>query len=610
MRTRLKLSTSWLIVALGCLVGLLACVGLGLVHVSLLESSNDGHLAWFGIAWIALIGLTFLIGSIVALQNRRLAGLIFLSVMPVAALCLAYASSAASLPSLVAWSIAFLLFGLFWLRTGTRGWPLLVQTRSWSPRKRASALAATCVTILFLDVALTVILIGLGSSLFSGDCSGRKPFLHPLFPNHAVFTARVVFAARSINALTESGYDPRPSGPDRAVGDWAIGIVEERFWGMPLWTRFVLLTNHVYWEGETYFVDGLRFEGLLTRFFPIVEGGAGCTRTMPVQDAIVDLRLLRTPPPPGSTRVMGYVRGPEVFTPVNARPRKPAFVAGATIDVTGPFGSSRITSDSAGLYELNGLAPGDYTLQLSTPDTQTVRSFFQNEGSPTVIHLDTGGVVQRDFVLLWDGRIEGKVSDDSGVPARALVELLSADAQRQAGYASFSEMTAADGSYQFRPIPEGRYLVVVNPYGPDNERPYDIQYYPRAVRKENAQVLELANGQRLSGISFRTPRLAERSTQVRVTRADGAAAAGARVCFAYENADDYEALAGSHCKDVDQDGLAVIRIYGRSQVRIVATQSADGDDRMLPDRFRSQPVQYAADQIPNTVNLVLNFVKP
>jgi hypothetical protein len=399
MRTRLKLSISWLIVALGCLVGLLACVALGLVHVSLADA---WHLAWFGITWIALFSLTFLIGSLVALQNRRLAGPIFLSVMPVAALCLAYASSAASLPSLVAWSIPFLLFGLFWMRTGTRGWPSLVQTRSWSPRKRASALAATCVTILCLDVALTVILIGLGSSLYSGDCFGRRPFLHPLSPTHAVFTARVVFAARSIEALTDEHDFLRPSGPDRAVGDWAIGIVEERFWGMPLWTRFVLLTNHVYWEGETYFVDGRRFEGWLTRFLPIVEGGAGgCTRTMPVQDAIVDLRLLRTPPPPGSTRVMGYVRGPEIFTPVNVRPRKPTFVAGAIIDVTGASWSGRITTDSGGLYQLDGLAPGDYTLQLSIPDTQTVRSFFHNEGSPTVIHLDTGGVVDRNFVLLW-----------------------------------------------------------------------------------------------------------------------------------------------------------------------------------------------------------------
>ena len=671
---RLMFSISWLIVALGCLVGLLACVALGLDEVSLSDRSPAWHLGWFGTVGKAFLGLAFLIGSLVALQHRRLAGVIFLTVMPVGAFCLAYPGSGflvwrdgggyfetpfpataiglailfyaaflppllmwrrkkraaiafaltafiaglifansrwtpALLPLLVGWSVPFLLPGLFWVRTDKLGWPSLVQARSWSLTKRVSAFAATCVALLCLDVVLTVILSGLGTSLYSGTCGGRQPFRHPLFPTQAVFTARVVFAARSIDALGDVHNGLRPSGLDRKVGDWAIGIVQERFWGMPHWTRLVLLTNYVYWERETYFVDGRRAEGLLTQFLPIVEGGIGCSRTKPLQDAIVDLRLLRRPPPPGGTRVMGYVRGPESFTPGIVRPREPAFIAGAKIEVTGPAWASSITTDSAGVYELDGLAPGDYTLQLSTPDTQTVGS-FANDGSPAGIHLDNGGVVERNFELLWDGRIEGKVYDDSGTPARAWVMLLSADGRQIPGYVNFFEMTAKDGSYQFRRIPQGRYLVVVNPGGPDGERPYDIQYYPGAVRKEKAQVLELANGQRLGGISFRTPLLAERNTRVRVTGADGTAVAGAHVCVAYDNTDDYEALAGRHCiKDADQNGLAVIRTYGGSQVRIFAQQFVDRDDPRLPDRFHSQPVQYAADQIPNTVNLVLNSVK-
>jgi hypothetical protein len=65
-----------------------------------------------------------------------------------------------------------------------------------------------------------------------------------------------------------------------------------------------------------------------------------------------------------------------------------------------------------------------------------------------------------------------------------------------------------------------------------------------------------------------------------------------------------------HCiKDTDQNGLAVIRTYGGSQVRVFAERFVDRDDRQLSDRIHSQPAQYAADQIPNTVNLVLNAVK-
>jgi hypothetical protein len=491
-----KLSISWLILALGCLLGLAACVVLGLDVVSL-SVGAFGH---------ALLGLTFLTGSLVALHRRRLAGLIFLTVMPVGAFCLAYPGSGflVSRERLVGCSVPFLLPGLFWLRTGMLGWPALVQARGWSLTKRASTVAAACVGILCLDVVLTVLFAGLNSSLFNADCAGSPPVLHQEVPTQAVFTAKVVFAARSIDAQRNSGGGVRSPDGGRQLGDWAIGIVQERFWGMPRWTRLVLLTNYVYWQGETYFVDGRRVGGLLTRFLPIVEGGIGCSRTKPIEHAIVDVRLLRRPPPPGATRLVGYVRGPEVFTAALVRPTRPASIAGATIEVTGPAGTRSITTDGAGVYELDGLAPGDYTLHLATPDTQTVGS-FADDGSPARIRLDYGGVVETNFEVLWNGRIEGKVTDDSGTPARAWVLLLSADGRQLPGYTHFYEKTATDGSYRFHRIPQGRYLVVVNPSGPHDQWPHDIRYYPGGVRKENAQVLELANGQRLGGVDFRIP---------------------------------------------------------------------------------------------------------
>src|SRR5262249_18920353 len=147
---------------------------------------------------------------------------------------------------------------------------------------------------------------------------------------------------------------------DRQAGDWAIGIVKERFWGMPRWTNLALLTNYLYWEGETYFVDGDRSKGVLTRFLPIVEGGIGCSRTKPAQDAVVDLRTLRKPPPAGA-RVIGYVRAPEPFRPFPSRPPPGAFVPGAQITATGTAYSRTVRTDSEGVYELDDLPPGEYT---------------------------------------------------------------------------------------------------------------------------------------------------------------------------------------------------------------------------------------------------------
>ncbi len=673
MRPRWRPLLSWLAVTLGCLVGFVACANFGMDGVPLSDRSPAWYLPWFEITGDALLGAGFLIGSLVALRNRRLAGIVFLAFMPFAAFCLAYPHSgvlvwrdrggwfetpfpataiglaalfyapfvlplwtwrrkkravivfasasvvalvifacsrwtAALLPRLAGWSVLFLLPGLFWLRTAKLAWPSLVQARPCSRLKRAWAFAATCVGILCLDVVFTVILCGLGASLFQADCRGRQLFPRPLFPEQAVFTAKVLFAARSIGAVVGPSGGLHLWGRDHKSGDWAIGIVQERFWGMPHWTRLVLLRNNIYWEGETYFVDGRVFGGLLTQFLPIVDAD-GCTRTKPVQDAIIDLRLLRKPPPSGSTRAMGYVRAPQLFTPVFARPAKAVFIAGAQIDVTGPAYSRKLTTDSAGVYELDDLAPGDYTLQLSKPETQSV-GFWGGDGSRVGFHLNSGGVAEGNFDLFWNGRIEGQIKDDAGKPAHAWVKLLSADGGQIPGNVNSFQMTAKDGSYHFRQIPPGRYMVVVNPHGPDGEWPYDLQYYPAGGRKNQARVFELAGGQRVAGINFQVPLLAERNTQVRVTWANGTAAASVHVFVVYEDTDDYGSLAGAnYMRDTDQNGLAVIQTYGRSKVRVFAVQSVDPYTWPWLASLRSHPVQSAADQAPKTINLALTSAK-
>jgi hypothetical protein len=63
----------------------------------------------------------------------------------------------------------------------------------------------------------------------------------------------------------------------------------------------VLLRNCVYWKGETYFIDGWRDAGLLTWAIPVVEGRINCSRSNPVQNAIVDMRLLHESAPVGGT---------------------------------------------------------------------------------------------------------------------------------------------------------------------------------------------------------------------------------------------------------------------------------------------------------------------
>jgi hypothetical protein len=207
----------------------------------------------------------------------------------------------AFLPPFAGWSTIFLCFALFWRGTGNRDWPSLLQPRSRSLRQKALAIVVLCVAVSCIDVVMTVALSALGSSLFSGDCSTKPIFVHPESPYHAVFTARVIFVGRSIEALTREENSFRARGP--GTGDWAIGVVQEKFWGLPTWSRLVLLTNYIYRKDATYFLDGNRERGLLARRLPIVEARIGCSRTKLAQNAAVDLQALHEASSPATNRI-------------------------------------------------------------------------------------------------------------------------------------------------------------------------------------------------------------------------------------------------------------------------------------------------------------------
>lgn len=197
-------------------------------------------------------------------------------------------------PPFAGWSALFLVFGIFWYTTSRRGWSAVLKPRSGSWRQRAIIFSLTCIVILCLDVGMTFGLSAIDSSLFQPDCASRPVFVHPESPYHAVFTVRVIFVGRSVTALTE-GKDifPVAERRDSRVGDWGVGVIQQRFWGLPTWSRLVLLTDFVYRKNETYFIDGTRSQGLLTGMLPIVKGGMHCSRTKLARRAAVELHALQ-----------------------------------------------------------------------------------------------------------------------------------------------------------------------------------------------------------------------------------------------------------------------------------------------------------------------------
>jgi hypothetical protein len=319
------------------------------------------------------------------------------------------------LPELAGWLALFAAFGLFWLLTDKYGWPSLLERRERALAKRVASVLLVFLIVLSLDAAMNLALSAMRSSLWSPDCGPKQPFTHSLSPTQAVLTARVIYVGRSLEARfrvpsTLAHY------PDRRLGDWAIGIVEMRYWGLPWWRpRLILLTDDIYWKGETYFVDGGRPDGLLTRFLPIVSGGIICSRTRPLREAVVDLRVLKEGPPMNGTRIIGYVRGPQSYAHYFEPPVDPAFVSGAKVAITSQRRESVVTTDESGLYEIDGLPPDDYKLRLLLPETQRAEEQEVTEQS-----FSRSSTLERDFQVVQKETIKGTVTgapkDSNGGP--------------------------------------------------------------------------------------------------------------------------------------------------------------------------------------------------
>src|SRR6266550_3927718 len=147
MRPIPKTVLSWLVVMLGCFVGLFALAGFGAWWLPLGDRDSGWFLRWIAFAGVGLFGVGFLVGSITAPR--------WTSVL---------------VPHLLAYSAPFLLFGLFWLGTHKLAWPTLLRHRPRTMARRIAALDVTCLVVLCLDVAVTLGRSALTSSLFSGDC--------------------------------------------------------------------------------------------------------------------------------------------------------------------------------------------------------------------------------------------------------------------------------------------------------------------------------------------------------------------------------------------------------------------------------------------------------
>lgn len=354
----LKFLLSWSVVFYGFIVSVLT---LGLFGTT--PAFADFSVSWWRVlesVVLLVVGVAALSASLLAFKNRKMAACIYLVSFPlVAAISVFVLQKRELYPNPFGIVLSTLLLGLpglFWLLAHRYQWPSLTTPRESSARTKTFTIAAGvlyCVLVWLTSLHLAV------SWEFPGDCGyDGTPFIRP-YAGRALFVARIVHV-------------------DPVIG--AVAIVEDRFGGLSRWTKVVLFKGGR--TGQTYFADGRLDEGLLTRWpLPVVD--LKCTGSTLIEDAQVELRLLKQSPRWEGVRIIGRA---EAMRPGSSVP------SGMKVIITGPSGTVVATTDRDGIYDVSGLAPGHYSVRADVPPNEVYHDYAHCKENREPVDLKPGDV--------------------------------------------------------------------------------------------------------------------------------------------------------------------------------------------------------------------------
>ena len=344
----LRRLVSWLVVLLGILLGMLV--------IAVVGGTSVGVHASFAIFVAVAAGCVPVLTSLIALRNPRRAAWIDLCVSPITPfLALLFPWEFGSV--LVATAVflgALAVPGFFWLLTSRHNWPRLLRPPRSLQGARFNAVLGT-------GLFCVLVIVAAFSSLFLpwwppvGDCSGRPLLTEQGVPANTDFTARILFVG------------PRSF---RGSSLWSIARVEQRFGSLPAWPSNLVILRGCFNpvdKDEHYFVEGRHSGAAISRFLPVIVPVA-CGRTAPLEDAAVALRCLRDGLPRSGGRLIGMVRRGL------RESNRPA--AGVEVRITGPTGSSIFVTDAQGIYDVTGLPPGEYAIELGAPEWHPVHTYY------------------------------------------------------------------------------------------------------------------------------------------------------------------------------------------------------------------------------------------
>ena len=306
-----------------------------------------------------------------------------------------------------------------------------------------------------------------------------------------------------------------------------------------------------------------------------------CSGTRPAESAAEDIDWLRSwKKGETHTRIYGTV--------VDGLD---APLKGASVTVKGESGSLTTTSDVDGAWSFDKINPGKYDLSAEFPKSRLWWA-FQPE-------VENGACSFAKLRMVGTGSISGIAVGANGEPIGGIEIQLAT----LSGEVLMPMKAAADGSFNFIDLSAGDYLVGVNLRSPPStDMPYERTYLPGVSTRQQAQILHLEQGGKLSVLRVRVPpRMKERTLLVQVKWPNGANV-GAHIAVFAEGESEEDA-------ETNADGVAALKLLTSMSYKVSAQLWLSKPGDVTARRVVSPPTQINAGENPVRISVVLSQTK-